>query len=117
MDNTGAVLNGSDSYVIHFPAGDIPPVKYFWSLTVYNIQTWLIANQYGKYSVGSNKGIKYNKDGSLDLYVQPTPPEGHQSNWLPSPPKTQFILILRMYGPNATVVSGNYQYPTIRRVS
>jgi hypothetical protein len=115
-DNTGHVLNGSNSYKIHFAPGQIPPAKYFWSLTDYNIQTWLVANPYNKYSVGSNKGIKYNKDGSLDIYVQPAPPAGHESNWIPDPNNTQFILILRMYGPKASVLSGAYVYPQITRV-
>jgi hypothetical protein len=115
-DNTGNVLNGSDSYRIHFAPGQIPPAKYFWSLTDYNIQTWLAPNPYNKYSVGSNKGIKYNKDGSLDIYVQPTPPAGHESNWIPDPADTQFILILRMYGPSASVIRGTYTYPQITRV-
>ena len=117
QDSTGTLLNGSHSYRIHFPAGNLPPVKYFWSMTVYNIQTWLIANNYGKYSIGSNKGVKYNKDGSLDVYVQPTPPAGHETNWLPDPPNTQFILITRMYGPKPSVVNGTYQYPSIQRVN
>jgi hypothetical protein len=116
LDNTGAVLNGSDSYRIHIPAGDLPPVKRFWSLTLYNIQTELIPNSYDKYSVGSNKGVKFNRDGSLDIYVQPTPPAGHDTNWLPDPPDTQFILILRMYGPSRTVLNGTYHYPTIQRL-
>jgi hypothetical protein len=115
-DNTGATLNGSHSYVIHFPAGDVPPVRYFWSLTVYNIDTELIANPFDKYSIGSNRGVTYNKDGSLDVYVQPTPPTGHETNWLPSPPNTQFLLALRFYGPRRSVLDGTYKYPTIERV-
>ena len=59
---------------------------------------------------------RYNKDGSLDIYVQPTPPRGHESNWIPDPPHTQFILILRMYGPNSSVINGTYTYPQITRV-
>jgi hypothetical protein len=115
-DNTGNLLNGSNTYKIHFAAGHTPPAKYFWSLTDYNIRTWLVSNPYNKYSVGSNKGIKYNKDGSLDIFVQPTPPAGHESNWIPDPANTQFILILRMYGPHANVISGAYSYPQITRV-
>ena len=37
------------------------PVKYFWSLTIYDTNTELIANPFAKYSIGSNKGVKYNK--------------------------------------------------------
>ncbi len=117
LDNTGSTLNGSNSYLIHFPAGGGPPARFFWSLTVYSLQTWLIPNHYDKYSVGSNKGVKYNKDGSLDIYVQPTPPAGHQANWLPDPPDNQIILILRMYGPKGNVLNGTYAYPTIQRIS
>lgn len=115
-DNTGNVLEGGHTYRIHFPAGDIPPVKYFWSLTVYNTSTELIPNAYDKYSVGSNKGIKLGRDGSLDIYVQQTPPAGHQANWLVSPSSGQFLLALRFYGPGHSVLNGNYKYPTIERV-
>jgi hypothetical protein len=115
-DNTNNVLEGGNSYRIHFPAGDIPPVKYFWSLTVYNTSTELIPNAYNKYSVGSNKGIKFNQDGSLDIYVQQTPPAGHEANWLVSPSSGQFLLALRFYGPARSVLNGSYKYPTIERV-
>lgn len=116
-DNTGSTLSGSDSYMIHFSAHGIPPVRFFWSLTVYNLNTELVANQYNKYSVGSNsKTLRFNKDGSLDIYLQPTPPAGHRSNWLPTPPNTTFLLALRMYGPKKRVLNGSYKYPTIERV-
>jgi hypothetical protein len=104
--------------VIRFPARSIPPVRFFWSLTVYNLDTELVANHYNKYSVGSNsKTLHFNKDGSLDIYLQPTPPAGHQSNWLPTPPNTTFLIALRMYGPKERVLNASYQYPTIKRVS
>ena len=115
--STRHTLDGSHSYRIHFPAGDIPPVKYYWSLTIYNLQTELIANPYNKYSVGSNKGIKYNKDGSLDVYIQQVPAAGHEANWLPAPPNTPFLIAMRLYGPKRSVLNGTYRYPTIQRVS
>jgi hypothetical protein len=116
LDNTGATLNGSNSYVIHIPRGDMPPAEYFWSLTVYSLQTELIANAYNKYSIGSNTPLVHNKDGSLDIYVQPTPPAGHEANWLPDVPNNPMILLMRMYGPKGNVLNGTYHYPTIQRV-
>jgi hypothetical protein len=116
LDNTGTTLNGSNSYVIQIPRAEMPPVRYFWSLTVYNLQTELIANHYGKYSVGSNTPLQHKKDGSVDIYVQPTPPAGHETNWLPDVPNTPMVLVLRMYGPKSNVLNGTYQYPTIERV-
>ena len=81
--------------------------------------SWIMRASMGNLGTvkASNKGIKYNRDGSLDLYVQPTPPAGHEANWLPDPPNTQFILILRMYGPGHSVLNGTYRYPTIERIS
>ena len=110
------MLSGSDSYRIHFAPGQIPAGEVLLVADRYNIQSWLVANPYNKYSVGSNKGLTYNRDGSLDVYVQPTPPAGHQSNWIPDPANTEFILILRMYDPSAGVLNGTYTYPQITRV-
>jgi hypothetical protein len=61
--------------------------------------------------------VKYNKDGSLDIYVQSTAPAGHRSNWLPSPSSGQFEVILRMYWPKSGVIKGSYTYPQITRVA
>jgi hypothetical protein len=115
-DGTNNVLTGPHSYRIHFTAAQIPPVKYFWSLTVYDTSTELIANPFSKYSIGSNKGVEYNRDGSLDVYVQRTPPPGPETNWLVSPSSGQFLIALRLYGPKRPVLNGSYSYPTIVRV-
>ena len=88
----------------------------FWSLTIYDTNTELIANPYARYSIGSNKGVRYNKDGSLDVYVQRTPPPGHETNWLVSPSSGQFLIAMRLYGPKHSVLNGTYRYPTIQRV-
>jgi hypothetical protein len=61
--------------------------------------------------------VKYNRDGSLDIYVQSTPPAGHRSNWLPSPSSGQFEMTLRMYGPRASALRGTYRYPDIKQTS
>ena len=36
LDTEGDQLQGSNSYAVTFPAGQTPPVKGFWSLTLYN---------------------------------------------------------------------------------
>ena len=45
-----------------------------------------MSNQISRYAINQfTPGVKYNKDGSLDIYVQSTAPAGHVSNWLPEP--------------------------------
>jgi hypothetical protein len=115
---TRALLSGDHHYVIHFPAHHLPPARYFWSLTMYNFAFYLVANPINRYSIGNRTpGVKYNRDGSLDIYIQSTSPAGHRSNWLPSPSSGQFEMTLRMYGPRLSALHGTYHYPSITQTS
>ena len=116
VDATGAKLDGADDYVIRFPAGELPPVNAFWSITIADARTRLmVANPEHKYSVGDRSGLVANADGSVDIYVQPTAPAGHKANWLPTP-SGDFMLWLRAYEPEQSVLDGTWQPPAIRKV-
>lgn len=102
-DAAGNELDGSkNNYVIHFEKEEIPQVYQFWSVTMYNLPSvMLYDNQINRYQMGPQiEGMLYNKDGSLDIYIQhETPKEKHKlSNWLPSP-DGKFVLSLRLYNP------------------
>ena len=57
-------------------------------------------NPIDRFSIGDRtKGLTANRDGSLDIYVQNSPPKGHESNWLPSPPGGLFRINYRIYLP------------------
>ena len=87
----------------------------FWSVTLYGPDQFFTANAIDRYAIGDRTpGLTKNADGSLDLYVQHTPPAGHQGNWLPSP-LGGFSLMLRMYLPKPEVLSGSYQIPPVVR--
>jgi hypothetical protein len=117
-NGTPGLLDGANDYVIHFPAGQLPPAKYFWSTTMYNSSFYLVANPINRYELASHTaGLKYNSDGSLDIYVQHTAPAGHESNWLPSPASGQFEITLRLYGPEATALGRTYKYPLIEQTN
>ena len=63
-DNEGAQLNGQNNYTITFAKGQRPPVKGFWSLTLYNDVHFFNPNPLRRYSLGTkNKTIKYNGTG------------------------------------------------------
>lgn len=118
-DQQHALLDGSRRYRIHFDASQLPPpARYFWSLTVYDQNFFLVPNPINRYEVSSHTaGLKYNPDRSLDIYLQRDRPAGHVSNWLPAPASGQFQITLRLYGPKAPALSRTYVYPPIVRTS
>jgi hypothetical protein len=106
-------LVGSQPYVIHFDKKDLPPAKFFWSMTMYDLPArHLVANPIHRYSIGDRtKGIKYGADGSLDIYVQHNSPGADkESNWLPAP-EGAYDVIARIYGPDASVFNGSWTFP------
>jgi len=90
-------------------------VKGFWSLTLGGSA---IHSNIGSESSAANdaKSLKYEIDGSLEIYVQAESPGlDRERNWLPSP-QGKFSLKLRMYIPGDEVVSGVYQLPGVECV-
>ncbi len=95
-------LDGSKQYRLHFDADELPPTlnNGFWSLTMYGPDFQLVHNDIDRFSIGDRTpGLQYNADGSLDVYIQSTPPEGRESNWLPAPPEGIFRVNYRIYLP------------------
>ena len=54
LDVTGARLNGGKHYTVSFPAGQLPPVKGFWSLTLYDQYHFFVPNTINRY-LGRNQ--------------------------------------------------------------
>ncbi len=116
-DIQGKPLSGANNYTIHFKPGQTPPVKAFWSITMYNNKSYFVDNPINRYNIGGlTKGLKNNADGSLDIYIQHlSPGKEKESNWLPAP-KDSFNLLLRMYVPGEQVLNGTWSYPIVQRV-
>ncbi len=114
IDSNGAVFNSDRDYVLHFDATEIPPVRAFWSLTMYNGQGFLIANPLGRYAV-RGETLRRNPDGSLDVYVQrQSPGSQRESNWLPAPASGEFNMMLRLYWPDVKILDGSWKPPAVR---
>ncbi len=99
----GTPLDGSKhNYTLTFPAGQLPPVNAFWSVTMYDGKTQLlIKNPIDRYLVNSPMlpGMKKGADGSLTLYIQKdSPGADKESNWLPAP-NGPIYLVMRLYWP------------------
>jgi hypothetical protein len=115
-DDQGNQLNGKNKYILHFNEDQLPPVEAFWSVTMYGSDFYLVPNEINRYAIADyTQGLKYNDDGSLDIFIQKDRPINNESNWLPAP-EGDFNLVLRMYQPAAKVVNGTYQVPGVKRV-
>jgi hypothetical protein len=111
-DGAGHTLNGQHDYIMHFPAGQLPPNNAFWSLTMSDAKNRFVANPVNRYGVSDRSGLVPNADGSVDIYIRNTAPAGHESNWLPAP-SGKFILWLRAYLPGQTILDGEYKVPPV----
>jgi len=119
-DAEGKAYDGANKYVIHIPKGQLPPVRGFWSVTMYDANYFFVANPINRYSISARQNLKANPDGSIDLYVQnQSPGADKESNWLPAP-KDKFILMLRMYWPNEkppSIINGTWKPPACKKVT
>ena len=108
-DDAGKPLEGSSAYVLHFDAGATPPVNAFWSITLYDDDGFQVANTLNRFAISSWMPMKYNADGSLDLYFQNVSPGSEkEANWLPAP-KGTFNLTMRLYAPKSEALTGKME--------
>jgi hypothetical protein len=115
-DTDSQPLTGANSYVVHFPKGQLPPVNAFWSLTMYNSEQFFIQNPINRYSIGDRDKLKFNDDGSLTINIQrESPGKEKESNWLPAP-KESFNVLMRLYWPKKEIVDGKWKMPGVERV-
>ena len=122
VDGDGKTLDGKGAnYILHFKKEQIPPAKYFWSVTMYDKSAdgtagYMVDNPIGRYLVSSaTEGLIYGEDGSLTIYIQHEKPEGDKAaNWLPAPAEP-FYMAMRIYGPDKRVLSGQWAPPPVLR--
>jgi len=127
VDTDGSPLDGArHAYSLTFPAGGLPPVNAFWSVTMYDGKTQLlIKNPIDRYLINSPMlpNLKTNADGSLTITIQnKSPGADRESNWLPAP-AGPIYLVMRLYWPKTEPPSilppgeGTWKPPGVKRVS
>jgi hypothetical protein len=121
VDADGAPLNAAQSrYVLRFEDRELPPAGAFWSVTMYDGKTHLLAdNLIDRYLIDSPMlpQLKPDPDGGLTLYIQhQSPGPERESNWLPAP-DGPFYLIMRIYQPEPVVLSGAWKAPPLQPVT
>jgi hypothetical protein len=60
--------------VVHFAKGEQPPVKGFWSQTMYHTEAFFVANPLDRVNLSQRNKLNFNDEGSLDLYARKTHP-------------------------------------------
>lgn len=99
LDGDKQPFDGAQTYKITLPAD--APVANFWAVTIYDTQTrsMLQTDQKNAGIDSLQDGLRYNRDGSIDIYFAPKAPPGFQNNWVQTVPGKSWFTILRMYGP------------------
>lgn len=114
-DSDGDPLLGEGNYRLHLPSNI--PAENFWSLTLYEAENGSgYANGQPFPSLGSRDKPVQNSDGSTDLYIGPTPPEGKERNWLATVPGKGYFTILRLYSPTEAAINKSWKPDDIVKV-
>ncbi len=119
-DGFGESLDASKfDYTLVFEKGKLPPVKAFWSLTMYDGKTRsVVDNTLNRYLINSLMlpTLKKNAEGGITLNLQhDSPGEGLESNWLPAP-KGPMEAMLRLYVPEEAALDGEWAAPAMQKV-
>ena len=116
-DSRGKTPTGDQNYIVHFDKGSLPPADAFWSLTMYDAEGFQVANPINRFAIGDRDKLKYNDDGSLDIFIQAqSPGKDKESNWLPAPDDGVLGLTMRLYAPQRSVLDGSWQPPVLMHV-
>jgi hypothetical protein len=108
-DTTGAWLDGSLTYRLTVPTP--VPAALLWSLTVYDTETRAqIVTPQGRAALRSlYEKLTPNTDGTVDLYVGPTPPAGCDDRWIRTTPGRGWFGYFRIYGPGGPAFDGSWR--------
>ncbi|SHG78942.1 Uncharacterized conserved protein [Chryseolinea serpens] len=118
VDKAGNPFDAANKYILTFTKDQIPPANAFWSLTMYDADAYLVPNKLNRYALGDRSNLKFERDGSLILYLQhESPGKQKERNWLPAPEKGGFKVALRLYVPKESVVKGIWLPPPIVKVN
>lgn len=118
-DTEDGLFHGN-AYHLHFPAGALPPVDAFWSMTLYEAtedgQFFFTPNSIDRFAIGDRTpGLVRQTDGSLDIWIaRADPGSERRSNWLPAPQSRPFVLTTRAYLPHQAMLNGDYRFPAVQ---
>jgi len=114
-DKAGQWLDGGESYRLRVPAN--PPIKLFWSVTLYDVDTRaLILNEKKVADRSSRMDLRKNQDGSVDIYCGPKAPAGFEKNWIPTVAGRNWFAYFRFYQPTDTYFDRSWPLTDFEKV-
>jgi hypothetical protein len=114
-DKAGEWLDGGRSYRLRVPSN--PPIKLFWSVTLYDVGTRaLILNEQKIADRSSRMDLRKNQDGSVDIYCGPKAPVGFEKNWIPTVPGKNWFAYFRFYQPTDGYFDRSWPLPDFDQV-
>jgi hypothetical protein len=82
---------------------------------MYDADGFQAANPLNRFAIGDRDSLRYNADGSLDLFLQhESPGSANEANWLPAP-RGPLGITMRLYEPKTAALHGLWNPPAIRR--
>ena len=113
-DKDGNLFEAGKTYRLTVPK-DVP-IKQFWSLTVYDMETWaFIYSPEERPGLSSRDPMKTNADGSVTVYVGPKAPDGLESNWIPTAGKAPYLMF-RFYGPEEAFYNKTFKLEDVELI-
>ena len=113
-DSDGNFYDGKSTYRLRVPKDT--PAKDFWSVIVYSMATKGFVEGVDRVGISSRDKdtLKFNNDGSVDVYFAPKPPKGWESNWIPT--GEDFFLLFRLYGPDKPLFEKTWVLDDLEKV-
>jgi hypothetical protein len=107
VGGNGNPLDSAYRCTLHFDQNQLPPVTAFWSLTMYDPETYRVPNAINRYALGDRSELTYANDGSLRSTSRCERPDASmEPNWLAAPPRGSFKVALRVYSLKPEIADG-----------
>ena len=111
-DKDGNAFDGGQTYRLVVPPN--VPAKQYWSATVYDRKIHTVLDTARASRASNATEVQKNADGSVDVYFGPKPPEGKESNWVPTISGRRFEVLFRLYGPDKPLFDKTWILPDIQ---
>jgi hypothetical protein len=115
-DKAGNWLDGGKTYRFHVDAN--PPVRQFWSITLYdNLTRGLVMTPQGAADMSSRRpDLVTNADGSVDIFMGPERPAG-VANWIQTLPGKGWFTYFRFYAATEAYFDKSWQLNDIEEIA